>query len=88
MILLLVELSASFRRQKSDQEGHGGASDRSADMDTSTPAPLGVKLTGYRLLNVTTVFSFGFIKGILTYTGQSTAPTTLDWVGGALLVVV
>ncbi len=54
----------------------------------ATPPPLGVKLTGYRLLNMTTVFSFGIAKGILTYMGQSTAPTTLDWVAGALLAVV
>jgi len=72
-------------RQKSDQEGYGD--NRSADMD-ATPPPLGVKLTGYRLLNMTTVFSFGIAKGILTYMGQSTAPTTLDWVAGALLAVV
>ncbi|KAN0127279.1 hypothetical protein V8E53_014883 [Lactarius tabidus] len=69
----------------SDQEGHGD--DHSADMDAALP-PLGVKLTGYRLLNMTTVFSFGIIKGILTYIGQSTAPTTLDWVSGALLAVM
>jgi hypothetical protein len=56
-------------------------------MDAALP-PLGVKLTGYRLLNMTTVFSFGIIKGILTYMGQSTAPTTLDWVSGALLAVM
>ncbi|KAH9034556.1 hypothetical protein EDB84DRAFT_1258551, partial [Lactarius hengduanensis] len=41
-------------------------------------------LTVYRLLNVTTVFSFGAAKAILTYLGQSTAPTTFDWVRGAL----
>jgi hypothetical protein len=52
------------------------------------PPPLGVKLTGYRLLNMMTVFSFGITKGILAYLGQSTAPTTLDWVSGALLAVV
>lgn len=69
----------------SDQEGHGD--DHAADMDAALP-PLGVKLTGYRLLNMTTVFSFGIIKGILTYMGQSTAPTTLDWVSGALLAVM
>jgi len=34
-----------------------------------------------------TVFSFGVTKAILTYMGQSTAPTTLDWVAGALLAV-
>ncbi|KAH9068043.1 hypothetical protein EDB83DRAFT_675603 [Lactarius deliciosus] len=60
--------------------------DLSADMDAAPP-PLGVNLTGYRLLNMTIVFSFGITKGILTYMGQSTAPTTLDWIGGALLAV-
>ena len=54
----------------------------------ATPPPLGVKLTGYRLLNMITVFGIGITKGILTYMGQSTAPTTLDWIGGALLAVV
>ena len=73
---------------KSDQEGHGNNhSAPSADMDAALP-PLGVKLTGYRLLNMMTVFSFGIIKGIITYMGQSTAPTTLDWVSGALLAVM
>ena len=50
--------------------------------------PLGVKLTCYRLLNLTTLLSFGIIKGILTYMGQSTAPTTLDWISGSLLAAV
>jgi len=68
-----------------DQEEH--RDEHSADTDVTLP-PLGVKLTGYRLLNMTIVFSFGIIKGILTYMGQSTAPTTLDWVSGALLAVV
>ncbi|KAF8260542.1 hypothetical protein EI94DRAFT_1748173 [Lactarius quietus] len=52
------------------------------------PPPLGVKLTGYRLLFIATVFSFGTVKGILTYMGQSIAPNTLDWVSGTLLAVV
>jgi hypothetical protein len=34
------------------------------------------------------IFFFGIIKGILTYMGKSTAPTTMDWVAGALLAVV
>jgi hypothetical protein len=50
--------------------------------------PLGVKLTAYRLLNMSVIFSFGLAKGILTYMGQSVAPTTLDWIAGALLAVV
>ncbi|KAF8273217.1 hypothetical protein EI94DRAFT_1716153 [Lactarius quietus] len=53
----------------------------------TTPPPLGVKITYYRLLNMTTVLSFGITKGILTYMGKSTAPTTLDWVSGAVLAV-
>ena len=54
----------------------------------AAPPPLGAKLTCYRLLNMTTVFVFGITKGILTYMGQSTTPTTLDWVSGALLAVM
>lgn len=57
--------------------------DFSADMDAAPP-PFGVNITVYRLLNVTIVFSFGAAKAILTYLGQSTAPTTFDWVRGAL----
>ena len=71
-------------RRQSDQEEYGD--DRSSDVD-ATPPPLGVKLTSYRLLNMTTVFGIGITKGILTYMGQSVAPTTLDWVSGALLAV-
>ncbi|KAH9034545.1 hypothetical protein EDB84DRAFT_62163 [Lactarius hengduanensis] len=77
-------LGLAVRCQESDQEEH--SDDRSANMD-ATPPPLGAKLTGYRLLNITIVFSFGIAKAILTYKGRSTEPTTLDWVGGALLAV-
>jgi hypothetical protein len=52
------------------------------------PPPLGVKLTGYRLLNMSVVFIFGMTKAILTYMGQSVMPTTLDWIGGAFLAVM
>ena len=55
-------------------------------MDDVTPPPLGVKLTGYRLVFMTTLL-FGTVKTILTYMGQSTAPTTLDWVVGTFLTV-
>ncbi|KAH9060680.1 hypothetical protein EDB87DRAFT_1614773 [Lactarius vividus] len=63
------------------------SSGRSVDTDPTLP-PLGVKITGYRLLNMMTVFSFGSAKAILTYMGQSAAPTTLDWVAGTLLAVL
>jgi len=50
--------------------------------------PLGVKLTGYRLLNIVLIFSIGVAKAVLTYQGKSTAPTTLDWVLGVLLAII
>jgi len=84
-----VDLAARpSERQNSGQleEGHGGSDDRWADMDAAPP-PLGVKLTVYRLLNLT-IFSIGVTKAILSYKGQSIAPTTLDWIGGALLAAV
>jgi hypothetical protein len=62
-------------------------SDRSVDMD-DMPPPLGVKLTGYRLVFMVTVLLFGTVKTILTYMGQSIAPTTLDWVAGTFLTAV
>ena len=57
------------------------------EMD-ATPPPVVVKLTGYRLVTMATVFSFGTVKAILTYTGQSITPNTLDWVSGTFLAVV
>jgi len=54
----------------------------------ATPPPLGAKLTVYRLVFMTTVLSFGAVKSILAYKGQSIAPTTLDWVSGTFLTVV
>ena len=56
-------------------------------MDELQP-PLRVKLTGYRLLNMSVVFTFGVAKAILTYMGESAMPTTLDWIGGAFLAVM
>ena len=73
----------SLGHQNCDQEEHGD--DYSAD---TTPPSLGVKLTGYRLVFVTTVLSFGTIKTILTYMGQTKTPTTLDWVSGTFLTIV
>jgi len=58
------------------------------DNHGAPPPPGGVKITGYRVLNMSVVFAFGLTKGILTYMGQSAAPTTLDWVSGAVLAVI
>ena len=65
-------------------ELHGD--DLLADVDATLP-PLGVKLTGYRLVSMATVFAFGTVKTILTYKGHSIAPTTLDWVSGTFIIV-
>jgi len=69
--------------QEVPENGDDCLADRNA-----IPPPLGVKLTVYRMLNMTTLLSFGIIKGILAYMGKSVAPTTLDWVSGTLLAAV
>jgi len=62
--------------------------DPSVDVPVDATPPLGVKLTVYRLLNMATILSFCIAKGILTYKGLSTIPTTLDCVLGGVLAVV
>lgn len=68
--------------ENSNQEELGD--DHTANAE-ATPPPLGVKLTGYKLFFMATVFCFGTVKTILTYKGQSTSPTILDWVAGTFL---
>lgn len=48
------------------------------------PKKATVKLTGYRLLNMAAIFTFGTAKAVLTCLGQSAAPTTIDWVAGVV----
>lgn len=43
------------------------------------------KLTLFRLLVVLSTAVFGFSKAWLSYRGESTAPTTLDWLYGVLV---
>ena len=71
--------------EKSDPEEHGG--ERSANSDAVSPPPLGVKLTCYRLFNMTAMSAFFIAKGILTYEGRSTMATTLDLFSGVVLAV-
>ena len=49
--------------------------------------PLGVELTGYRLLTLVVILTFGIPKAISSYRGQAVS-TTLDWVSGTLLAAV
>lgn len=44
-------------------------------------------LTGYRLLVIILTSSFGLSKAVLTYQGQSIAPTTLDVVFGVVVAL-
>lgn len=69
-----IEFEAAGRRHKSTLDEH--------------PPPLGVKLTGYRLLYMSVVFTVGMTKVILIYMGRSAMPTTLDWIGGTFLSVM
>jgi len=45
-------------------------------------------LTGYRLLVILLTAIFGLSKAGLSYNGQSTVPTTLDWMYGVVVFVL
>ena len=62
--------------------------DKDCSVDVDAPPPLGVELTGYRLVFMATVFCFGTVKIILAYVNQSIAPTTFDWVAGTFLAIL
>ncbi|KAJ7141345.1 hypothetical protein C8R44DRAFT_763235 [Mycena epipterygia] len=44
------------------------------------------RLTGYRILFFLLTAGFGAIKAFFSYKGQTTSPTTLDWVYGVVVV--
>jgi hypothetical protein len=56
--------------------------------EVDAPLPFGVKLTGYRFVNLTVVLSYGIAKFVLSLQGQSVAPTALDWVAGSVLAAL
>ncbi|RXW15809.1 hypothetical protein EST38_g10044 [Candolleomyces aberdarensis] len=45
-------------------------------------------VTGYRILVTATSVVFGVIKAALSYCGQDTAPTTVEWVYGTVITVL
>jgi len=49
--------------------------------------PLLVKVTGYRLLNITLLLAFGVSRVALMYKGQALAPTILEWVMGMVITL-
>ncbi|KAI0047323.1 hypothetical protein FA95DRAFT_1466115, partial [Auriscalpium vulgare] len=46
------------------------------------------KVTGIRLLNTALIAAFGIPKAVLSYQGQSTAPTTIEWASGVLCAIM
>ncbi|KIK08986.1 hypothetical protein K443DRAFT_672030 [Laccaria amethystina LaAM-08-1] len=46
------------------------------------------KLTLYRILVIALTAGFGLWKAALSYRGESTAPTTLDWVYGVVVFLL
>ncbi|KAK7678710.1 hypothetical protein QCA50_018292 [Cerrena zonata] len=75
----------------SDPERHDASETNalliSGGSDLERP-PLLVKLTAYRILNVSIITAFGVTKAIFTYKGYSALPTTLDWILGVILTVL
>ena len=57
------------------------------DSDDTQPEVAKPLITGYRLLVTLLTVIFGVSKAILSYRGQSTAPTTLDWVSGVAVTL-
>jgi hypothetical protein len=56
--------------------------------DEDAQLPLGVKLTGYRPLNLVVIFTIGVTKFILSLQEQSVAPTGLKWAGDTVLAAL
>ncbi|KAJ7710542.1 hypothetical protein B0H17DRAFT_2661 [Mycena rosella] len=56
---------------------------------SSTPeSPRRLKVTGWRLLNTGVILRLGIYKAVATYFGQTTAPSTLDWVIGVVWTLI
>jgi hypothetical protein len=51
-------------------------------------SPLGIKLTGYRLLSMTVILAFGIQKVVSSYHGQPVTPTMVELVVGTLLAIM
>ncbi|KIJ51992.1 hypothetical protein M422DRAFT_65102 [Sphaerobolus stellatus SS14] len=74
-------------------DSHNSHDEASISSNISTrsgvvPPLFGFKLTGFRLITILSTSGFGIVKAILSYLGQSTAPTTLDWIFGVFLTLI
>ena len=67
-----------FRRSFSHREGLDN--NMGAGCQQQHRPPLGVELTGYRLLTTGMILGLGIPKAVYSYSGQSLISATLDWV--------
>ena len=56
--------------------------------DLQLTMPLGVGLTGYRLLTTGVILGFSIAKAVYSYKGQALISTTLDWLAGGILALM
>ncbi|KAI0050815.1 hypothetical protein FA95DRAFT_1603267 [Auriscalpium vulgare] len=75
------------RRRTVENEAHQISHEDASAPSGETRPPLGVKVTGYRLLNTAVILAFGIPKAVLSYRGESVTPTTLDWMLGVFCAV-
>ena len=62
--------------------------DNTQDNDHQPTMPLGIELTGYRLLTTGVILGVGIPKAVYSYKGQALISTSLDWVAGVVLAVM
>ena len=80
-------IAKSFRaNQRGPQPMATGLSNTKDSQDRRPP--LGIMLTGYRLVNMTVILAFGIQKVVSSYHGQPVTPTTVELAVGTLLAVM
>ena len=60
----------------------------STEVESNPRPPLLVKLTGYRLLTIAIILSFGTAKAVKSLEGGTMTATWLDWVLGVFLGIM
>jgi hypothetical protein len=58
------------------------------DNDHQPTVPLGVELTGYRMLTTGVILGLGIPKAVYSYNGQALISITVNWVSAVLLSVM
>ncbi|KAI0280524.1 hypothetical protein BGY98DRAFT_1095506 [Russula aff. rugulosa BPL654] len=89
---MLMEMPGAFER---GQYGDYGVArpdvvraGNAQDNGRQRSIPLGVVLTGYRLLTTIVIVGIGIPKAVYSYYGQSLVSPSLDWVGGIMFALL